>query len=100
MRGGGALNSHFRRFSARAVVCKQLFTAAEQARISAEFNATIDEYQPPPIALETPAEYQKRVGEVGVGVSPFFLSAGAWRCVCGSIGSARTRPASSAAFVK
>jgi hypothetical protein len=49
------------------VVCKQLFTAAEQARISAEFNATIDEYQPPPIALETPAEYQKRVGEVGVG---------------------------------
>eukprot|EP01044_Picomonas_judraskeda_P030565 COSAG03_NODE_11048_length_614_cov_1.306796_2_plen_76_part_01 len=40
---------------------KELFTPAEYERISTEFDATIDHYVPPPVALETMDEYVKRV---------------------------------------
>jgi hypothetical protein len=44
-----------------------LFTPAEYELISAEFDATIDNYVPPPVALETEHEYAQRVPQQGVG---------------------------------
>ena len=41
----------------------QLFSPEESARISLEFDATIDSFIAPPVALETPEAYEQRVSQ-------------------------------------